>query len=434
MAISKSDLPTTSIFPQALASHAVPKPLRTTKSGHGPPRNFGAFRKLRAKVRLKIWQYLMPELRDDIELSLSREAFGSPVAVPVQRDGNRLAILRTSRAFKDEIEAELYRRRTMTFTIRPQWRGWRVENLPGSTMTDFVHTNFNRFKSIKVDIFCPQRDDPAQLLYARASIYNIVRLLRGQSDDIGQCEPYSTRDDQKRLESYSGCVCDQKIPKNCANIPRVEVTFRDEGSNTWHENGFSHVTFVDTPWLGDDLRILLAAFGFLHVVQNISFIFPQGSQADSYVNQTVEFVQKIVSIPPAWDRKYDIFIKEEAEHYLGLDWALDTAPGPTAAILRRERLIHNRWYRRSIEHFLDLHCNRRKYFNIYATPSSERYRDFESLDRSYLDHGWKLQYTQDPKWLEEWRGYWPSGIPPKGSAEWNALVALASPEQRDPWS
>lgn len=194
--------PTTSILPQTVAPHNAPTPKKRTKRSHRP-RRFGVFRKLPAEIRLHIWHYLMPEFRDDNESSLSRGSFGSPIVVPVQRLGNRLAILRTSRALKREIEAELYRLRTLTFTIRPEWRGWRVENLPGSTMTDFVHTNFLRFKSIKVDVYCPQRHDPAQLLYARASIYNLVRLLRDDCDDIEQCEPYSTRDDQRKLSHYS---------------------------------------------------------------------------------------------------------------------------------------------------------------------------------------------------------------------------------------
>lgn len=208
----------------------------------------------------------------------------------------------------------------------------------------------------------------------------------------------------------------------------MEVTFLDEGLNTWHENGFPHVTFWDTPWLGYDLKILTAAFGYLHVVQSINFSFPDTPRPDPHLDKTVKLVQKNVSNPGiasgGWDL-IDLF-KNEAQHYLGLDWALDTAPGPAAAILRRERLIHSRWYRRSVEYFIDLYANRRKWHNDYERPTIERYRDFESLDRSYLDHGWKLHITQDPKWLEEWRKFWPSGIAPKGSAEWNALIASAS--------
>ena len=423
------DSPMTSITPQAATSHAVPNPQKRMKMSHRP-RRFGAFRKLPAEVRLHIWHYLMPEFRNDDEPSLSREVFGSPVATPVQRHGNRFAILRTSRALKNEIEAELYRLRTLTITIRPEWRGWRVENLPGSTMTDFVHTDFKRFKSIKVDIYCPQHDDSGQLLYARASIYNLVRLLRGKNDDIEQCEPYSTRDDQTQLYDLScaDCMCDEDIPRTCAKIPGMEVTFLDEGSNTWNENGFPRVTFLDTPWLRDDLSILIAPFGYLHMVQSISFAFPQVLKPDSSVNSIARTVQKNVTnfVDWGWRSESIDAPSQEARRFLGLDWALDTAPGPAAAILRRERIIHNRWYRQSVERFLDLYVNRRKYHNPYVAPTLERYRDFESLDRSYLDHGWKLHITQDPKWLEEWRRYWPSGIPPKGSAEWNALIASAS--------
>ena len=427
MATSIPVSPTTSILPQIVASHDVPKLLDRTKSNHRP-RRFGVFRKLPAEIRLHIWHFLMPEFRDDNEPSLSREAFGSPIVVPVQRLGNRLAILRTSRALKREIEAELYRLRTLTFTIRPEWRGWRVENLPGSAMTDFVHTDFLRFKSIKVDIYCPQRDDPAQLLYARASIYNLVRLLRGNRDDIEQCEPYSTRNDQRELSDYSECKCGDNIPRACTQIPRMEVTFLDEGLNTWHENGGSHVSFWGTPGLLDDLTILTAAFGYLHVVQSIGFTIPNALRPHSYLNKTVEIVQKNVSNPGIASGGWDLIhlSKSEARHYLGLDWALDTAPGPAAAILRRERLIHNRWYRQSVEHFIDLFADRRKWHNEYQRPMLERYRDFASLDRSYQDHGWKLHITQDPKWLEEWRRFWPSGIAPKGSPEWNALIASAS--------
>ena len=357
----------------------------------------------------------MPELRDDDEPLLSREAFGSPMASPVQRLGNRLAILRTSRALKNEIEAELYRSRTLTFTIRPEWRGWRVENLPGSAMIDFVHTDFTRFKSIKVDIHCPQPDDPGQVLYARASIYNIVRLLRGHNDNIGQCEPYNTRNDQKDLAHYPEYKCKGDMSRIRVNIPRMEVRFLDEGLNTWDENGSSHYNFLGTPSLGADLKILTIAFGYLHLVQSISFTFPQTPRMDSHLAKIVKTVQKNVSNATIGSRDWNMieFTTDEAEHYLGLDWALDTAPGPAAAILRRERLIHNRWYRRSVEYSMDLYANKREWHNPFERPTLERYRDFESLERSYL-------------FLEEWRSFWPSGIPPKGSAGWNALIASAS--------
>ena len=427
MAISVLDSPATAIDPQTVAPHAVPKPQKRTKNSHRP-RRLGTFRKLPAEVRLHIWQYLMPELRDDDEPSLSSEAFGSPVVVPAQRNGNRLTILRTSRALKKEIEAELYRLRSLKFTIRPERRGWRVESLPGSTMTDFVHTNFLRFNSIKVDIYRHQRDDPAQLLYTRTSIYNIVRLLRGNKDDIGQCEPYSTRNDRKQLngELTSNCICDKSISKTCAKIPRIEVTFLDEGSNTWLDDGYCNYTFLDTSCFGSDLGVLTSAFGYLHMVQSISFTFPEGLRPDSGIIKTVTSIQKFVSDFPTWGWDYIDFSKGEMDHYLGLDWALDTATGPAAAILRRERLIHNRWYRRSVKPLLDYLTHSGEYYTEYEAPALERYRDFQSLDRLYVDHGWKLHITQDPKWLEEWRGYWPNGIPPKGSAEWNVLIASAS--------
>ncbi|KAL8795188.1 MAG: hypothetical protein Q9195_002343 [Heterodermia aff. obscurata] len=418
MAISIPDSPTTSLLPQTVAHHAVPKPQERTKGSHGPSR-FGTLRKLPAEVRLHIWHYLMPEFLDNNGPSPSREAFGSPVLVPAPRLGNCLAILRTSRALKKEIEAELYRLRTLTFTIRPEWRGWRVENLPGSTMTDFAHTKFARFESIKVDIYCPQRDDPGQLLYARASVLNLVRLLLGEGDNIEQCEPYNTRNDQKQLMFDSACKCDNEIPIPCAQIPRMEVTFLDEGLNTWYEDGSPHRTF----WFGYDLGILVAAFGYLHKVQGISFTFPEAVEPDSLLDKTVRSVVERVSSCPIWRWNSN---REEIENYLFLDWALDTAPGPAAAILRRERLIYSRWYRRSVENFLDAYLDRREYHNEYALTTSDRYRDFQNLDRSYLEHGWKLEVTQDPKWLEEWRNYWPSGIPPKGSPEWNALIASAS--------
>ena len=409
--------------PQPDASRTAPKQQKRAPRSHSQ-RRFGAFRKLPAELRLQIWHYLMPEWRDDSESSLSREAFGSPVVIPDQRRGNRLAILRTNHALKNEIEAELYRSRSLTFTIRPEWRGWRVENLPGSTMTDFVHAKFDRFESIQVDIYCPQRDDPGQLLYARASILNLVRLLMGRSDDIGDCEPYGTRDDQKQLEFIENCTCQEEgTSRPCAQIPRIEVRFLDQGLNTWQEKGISHGTFKDTIWLGDDLAILIGTFGFLHMVRGISFTFPTPPKSPR-VLITATSVQDLVSGSYTGKSDFHPVAREEAGSFLSLDWALDTAPGPAAAILRRERLIHHRWYRRSVKYFIDL--DRRKYRDTYEEEAWNRFVDFLDLDIWFRSHGLKLEVTRDPKLLEEWRDYWPSGIPPKWSPEWNALIAARS--------
>lgn len=68
------------------------------------PSDFGSFQELPAELRLNIWRYLMPENRD--EPKCAREPYGS-WTTKSPRHGNRLAILRTSRALKEEV-GELY--------------------------------------------------------------------------------------------------------------------------------------------------------------------------------------------------------------------------------------------------------------------------------------------------------------------------------------
>lgn len=151
--------------------------------------SFGAFYKLPPELRLIIWRNLMPELRD--ECKPSPEAYSSPVGESL-RLGNRLAIVPTSFALFYELRSELYQSRTLRISIQPQRWGWRAEGLPGSTMADFTSARFSSFESIRVEILCPSRVDPGQLLYARAAVLGLVGVLRGYRSTIEHCEPYST--------------------------------------------------------------------------------------------------------------------------------------------------------------------------------------------------------------------------------------------------
>lgn len=109
---------------------------------------FGNFAKLPPEIRILIWQYLAPEFRAGSEPPQDCIA-SSP------RSGNRLSILRTSWALLFEVQKKLYGSRVLCITIRPERRGWRVENCAGSSMADFTNTNFARFESIRVEISCP---------------------------------------------------------------------------------------------------------------------------------------------------------------------------------------------------------------------------------------------------------------------------------------
>jgi len=117
------------------------------------------------------------------------------------------------------------------------------------------------------------------------------------------------------------------------------------------------------------------------------------------------------------------FVQTEASRYLALDMALDTAPGPAAATLRRERLIHWRWYWRTLGHLRDSDMF---LMGFISFRFQEQIQDFGLLEPSFRDYGWKLEKKNDPQWLQEWRSKWPNGIPPKGSMGWFTVIAAAS--------
>ena len=431
------------------------------------PAELGAFRKLPTEVRLSIWQYLMPEDRDEPEST--REPYGS-WTTKAPRNGNRLAILRTSHVLKEEVEGELYRKRELRISIKPRWKGWRAEGLPGSRTIDFANTEFAKFESIKVEIHCSEKGGPGQLLYARAAVLDLVCALKGLGADIQHCEPYSVGVDFQKLGRKGelgkpGSLNEHNCnDMNVAKIPKLQIVFLNTDTDTWHEILWHEDLSIRATFGGwvcpyNDLGLLLAPFGYLFNVQQIEFEFPkvlsrEFGQSDG--SAIYEPDAKWSNIPRFLElcqyvRRQNLskhlfvldmmgptqsFYKAEIGVYLFLDFELDTAPGPTAAILRRERLIHNRWYRETVERILDMHWQYTKddeyrkrlkgsYRSEYQEAVEARYRDFGDLDRSYLDHGWKLHVTQDPKWLEEWRRYWPTGIPPKGSPGWDACIATA---------
>ena len=415
----------------------------------------GEFRELPAEVRFKIWQYLMPEVRDEPECA--REPYGS-WTTKSPRHGNRLAILRTSCALKVEIEEEIYRSRVLRISIRPRWKGWRAEDLPGSNPIDFANTKFAKFESIKVEIHCPEKGDPGQLLYVRAAVLDLVCALKGLGADIQHCEPYSRGVDFRKLESQGklakpGSLIERDDHNvNAAKIPKLQIVFLNTGTDTWYEDRSIRATLGGHTYLYNDLDLLLAPFGYLFNIQQIKFKFPEIplshglrrfrgitiSEIDAPRNHCAQLLRlcQYVRRQALSSHLFELdgkgptqsFFEADVERYLFLDKSLDTAPGPTAAILRRERLIHNRWYRKTFKHILNMHRQRTEddeEVKVYAEAAEARYRDFECLDRSYHDHGWKLHVTQDPSWLKEWRRYWPNGIPLRGTPEWDACIAAA---------
>ena len=395
------------------------------------PCPFGEFGKLCMEVRLNIWQYLMPELRKESEPPT--EIYGSRI-ISSPRSGNRLAIMRTSQALKYEIRAELYRSRSLCISIRPGRRGWRAEDLPGSTMTDFQNTKFHQFKSIRVEVSCPPSGDPGQLLYARSSILNFIRVLRGCREVIEYCEPYCTINDQQQLEPWiNGKRKDGS--KLCPRIPKLQVAFLDTEVDTWQDGSGVRISFREEPYIEDNLELLISPFGYLRNAEQINFELPEGLILGARLLKMVQYIEA-ASLAHCFDdngsddgyyNDIDGVVQTEARRLLALDCALDRTSGPTAAILRRERLIHLRWYRKSFEHIIDRHMPLTPW-RKFGPRLRRRCDDFEFLDPSYQDHAWKLYVTHDPNWLDTWRSFWPDGIPPTDSPAWIALA-----DEADGW-
>jgi len=135
--------------------------------------------------------------------------------------------------------------------------------------------------------------------------------------------------------------------------------------------------------------------------------------------ELVQYIQKETLEPRflsrTWSNLYSPlqgFVRTDGQRFLALDMALDTAPGPAAATLRRERLIHWRWYWRTLGHLRDSNMYSKLFISFRL---QEQMHDFGLLEPSFRDYGWKLENNNDPQWLKEWRCKWPDGIPPKDS-------------------
>lgn len=335
--------------------------------------------------------------------------------------GNRLAILRTCRALHNEVEAELYDRRTLQIMVRPELKGWFSPDLPGSTMVDFANTNFAKFKSIRIEIYPPKRGDEGQLLYARASILNLVRALRGSRQGLEDCEPYSRQNN----EAQHIFRLRRKSVKS--NLRSVEVIFSNSNTvDIWHEDLLGGVVnFFHGSRLLHDIAFMIMPFGHLCAIAHISFSLPADIELCSSLLKIVKTIQReSTELRPSDDRQQFLdrdFIEFEAQQYLGLEKILDTALGPTAALLRRERLIHWQWYKRTTD--AQLRMADREARAKYGPLTAERYWGLGRLDPDLTNHSLKLHFGMDPLWLEKWRGYWPDGLPPKGSVKWDALCS-----------
>ncbi len=215
--------------------------------------SLGTFYKLPAELRLIIWRNLMPELRDESEPS--PEAYGS-VVDESPRLGNCPAVIRTNFALFYAIRSELYWSPTLRILIRPQRRDWRAEALPGSTMANSASARFSSSDSIRVEILCPGRVDPGQLLYARAAVLGLVGVLRGYRSTIKHCELYSTTVDQRQIKAPINARTDERSTA-CEVIPRPHIHSLNKGTDTWHDGPLAHVTFGEGPYIDDDLEFLV---------------------------------------------------------------------------------------------------------------------------------------------------------------------------------
>lgn len=368
------------------------------------PSHYGVFKELPLEVRWNVWGYLMPELREEDEPQ--PQPFGSPI-VSIPRLGNRFAILRTSRALRDEVCTELYRHRTLSISIRPERRGWRAEDLPGSTMTDFVNTNFFRFEKVSVYIYAPHHEDLGQIFYARAAIWNFVRVLMGYRDAIEECEPYSMRDDRSLLDPTSS-PSNSKRPEPCTKLDVLEISFIDTLADTW-SNTILRRTH-QSPIL-DGVYMLVGPFGYLRNARKISFLPPVGCKWNVGLQRCIARITKAISEGFSRDEER-VFVTNEINTIEGLDFSdldviLDRTPGHAAAILRRERLIHYWWYWPMMERLLRFPI--RDTYD-WLRRKSDLCCDFSRLDLYWERHGAWLQATQNTTFLEDWRAFWPDGI------------------------
>ena len=371
-----------------------------------PVEGLGDFRRLPVEIRLNIWQHFSPEMRK--EQSPPQPSSESTSTLSPSK-GNSLAILQCSRTLGREISPKLYKDRTLHITIHPERRGWWVENLPGSTMRDFRFTPIHLFQSIRVEIYCTSRDDPGQMLHARAAVMSLVRRLRGWSFENEVCEPYMRWDDRIVLDSPSRLS--RKRTEETSRVSKLQVIFLNTDFDTWQEGFCRCKSFYRDLYYDDDVTTLMTPFGYLRNVAEINFAFPDRfckTKGYSLLRYLIKSIRYECSRPVFEDHPpdYEIsqYAEDEAKQHIQIDFALDTLRGHTAAILRRERLIHGQWYQKAIEHRLKTYDS----CQCFKWSTNLRLENFRHLDEDYECHQAKLQNDTDGKW----RSFWPNGIPP----------------------
>ena len=294
-------------------------------------------------------------------------------------------------------------------------------------MLDFRYTNFAKFRKLRLELFCTSEADPGQLIYTRSSVLHLVHTLmssrgkhifgkhaRGKRarEKLEDCKPYSMSDVLKELPRLLfGNDADHRASNK---LPVVEIAFLDYGAYSWQKDSGARQTFSGVEYPENDLELLVSSFSYLHNAHSIKFSFPEDVKPGAQLLSIIQSVQKesCSSYSPSSSSNgllvsqvshantpnyYQDLMRKEVNRYLNLEEALDTLDGHAADILRRERLIHWRWYRSTIDHMLG------KSLEMYQ-------RGFKYRDKFFRDYGWKLYEDRNPRWLDMWRSMWPEGI------------------------
>ena len=313
------------------------------------PSSLGDLARLPPEIRSLIWEFLLPEYEPCLP-STSRESTKiwhnyHCLGTSFLQTPSRFAILFTHPDLYNEIYPKLGEDGVLYISVQHNKYGWFFKDGKESQRPSFNRRFSERFHTVHIDIYAPEKSDPGQLIHLRHKVMHLACGLAGYHSLFSKCAgPYDQPCYQKILNA---CDQDHGWHRRHSEAPRrIELAFLDDRSSSWFDGSSPQKSSSTNDT--SDLELLMSIFYYINSYNTTKFQITLPKKAwesadfsllASKIKNRMKTSLLLVFQRYESNRK---LIIEQTETTFKLDTALDEMIGSTAAHLRRERFKN--WY------------------------------------------------------------------------------------------
>lgn len=303
----------------------------------------------------------MPEDRENVDIpseswEVGSWSYGIDLTLgsyDISTFSDTLGILRTNHAVYEEFSADLYRR-TLCFSIHPDKERWTIKSTKANP-EHLLHTDFSKFRKIRIEIYAARNNDPGQMLVLRQQVIDLIGALEGIKAILElpwrRYQNYQTFCTLAFLGTHHLKLDPEHM--DTPEFSNIELVFLDHGSSSWFRGHIPQNTLKNIDHF--DIEGILDLFQYLRKARCANVILPSQANGHYFLNQcaakaeaSMQTFEEFGIHEQDWDTE-----KAQFRLHVILDMVLDPLPGRTAGKLRLTRFqnwaLYEASIRRSIE-------------------------------------------------------------------------------------